>query len=220
MQLRTILIGSALLLSAVLAHGQDRDFSVSVQAGPVFSTIKPDLEGVFDPKFRIGFFAGASLNLALSERWEIPLEVQFSQRGFHYNTEAAFIFVDNQIALFRGRVDYRLSYLDLAPKVEFRPIRALGIAVGPYLSVQLSESVRYEEVIEWTSTKDNALFEDIDFGLSAKLSGYLGPVSLFVAYQYGLANISNLILTDDNGQDLGRLGAKNRAVLVGLGWRI
>ena len=220
MRFLSVFICLIVLASISSLQGQDQKLTFGFQAGPVFSTIKPEPKGAFEPKLRGSFFAGASLNLSLSEQWGIPLELQFSQRGFQYNTEASFIVIDNQLALFRGRVDYRQNYLDLAPKLEFWPVSSLGFAVGPYLSYRLGESVRYEEVIEWTSTKDNELFSDTDFGLSAKLSGYLGSVSVFAAFQYGLTNLSNIILTDANGQSVGTLGAKNRAVFVGVGWRI
>jgi hypothetical protein len=211
---------SALLLLASTLRGQDRAFSIAIQAGPTFSTMKPDPSDAFEQKFRIGFFAGANLRWALSERWSVPIDVQFSQRGFYYNSEGTFIIQNGQFALYRGRVDYRLSYIDIAPQIEFRPIQLLGIAVGPYMSYRMGESVKYGDVIDWTSTKDTELFNDTDLGLTAKLSGNLGTVSLFASFQFGLSDLSNIILTDANGQPVQVLGLKNRAFLVGLGYRI
>lgn len=199
------------------AQNQARSWAVTVQAGATVSGISLDWEA-FDPKFRTGFFAGAGVRLAVAERWAIPVEVRYAQRGFYYNTPGTFIVKDNQLAVYQGRVDHRATYLDLVPQIEFRPIRWLGIAVGPYLSTRLGESVRYGEVIGWTDTKESALFDDLDLGLSARLSGHIGPATVFVSYLHGLANSANLPIVDANGVPLGRVAAKGRAVLAGAEW--
>ncbi|MCB9316747.1 MAG: PorT family protein [Lewinellaceae bacterium] len=217
--IRSLLFCCAALLLASGLQAQKRTFTVDLQAGPVFSTVKPDPSDAFDAKFRVGFFAGANLCLTFSEKWAVPIAVQYSQRGFQYETEGAFFIQNGQLALYRGRVDYRLGYLDVQPQLEFRPVEALGIAVGPYLSFRLAEQIKLGDVIDWTSTKDDELFASTDFGLAAKLTGNLGPAYLFAAFQLGLSNISNVELTDANGQPMGELGLKNRAVFVGAGWR-
>ncbi|MBK8965381.1 MAG: porin family protein [Saprospiraceae bacterium] len=217
--IRSLLFFCAVLLIASGLQAQKPAFSVELQAGPVFSTVTPDPGDAFDARFRTGFFAGANLRLAFSEKWAVPVAVQYSQRGFHYETEGAFFIQNGQLALYRGRVDYRLGYLDVQPQLEFHPVEALGIAVGPYLSFRLAEQVKLGDVVDWTSTKDDELFAATDFGLAAKLTGNIGPAYLFAAFQLGLSNISNIELTDDNGQSLGALDMKNRAVFVGAGWR-
>lgn len=208
----------SLLIAALSLRGQDRALSFAVHAGATLATIEPEWDA-FDPKYRTGLFLGANVRWAISERWALPIDVQFSQRGYYYNTPGSYIILDNQLAIYRGRVDSRIGYLDVIPQIEFRPIKPIGIAVGPYLSARLAESIRYGDVVDWTSTKDNKLFEDVDFGLSGKLSGNLGPVTVFASYLFGLADMANIPLVDEQGQDLGILAAKSRAVLVGAGWR-
>lgn len=213
------LIGFLLLFSPAL-YSQEDKLTVTVHAGSMFSTIKPEPKGAADPKWRTGFQAGASLNWQLNERFYVPVTAQFSQRGFYANTESAYIVIDGQIALFRGRVDYRLSYLDLMPQLAFKPVRYLSISAGPYLSWRLGESVRYGDVIDWKSTKDIPLYRDTDLGLAVRLGVHAGPVSVFAGYLFGLSNVaSEIILVDENGQTLGELSAKTRAFHVGAGFQ-
>jgi len=207
-----------MLTFALALHAQERKLSFGVHTGATFSSIQTDWEA-FDPKYRTGFFAGANVRWAISDQWSIPLDVQFAQRGFYYNTTGAYVVLNNQLTLYRGRVDYRSSYVDIVPQVAFRPMEHIGLAVGPYMSLRTAEAVRYGDVIDWTDTKSFSLFKDTDFGLSAKLSGHFGHVSVFAAYQFGLASISDIELTDENGQSLGTLQSKNRAILVGAGWQ-
>ncbi|MBK9335135.1 MAG: outer membrane beta-barrel protein [Lewinellaceae bacterium] len=208
----------SLLIAVLSLRGQDGALSFAAHAGATLATIKPEWDA-FDPKLRTGFFVGANVRWAISERWGLPIDVQFSQRGFYFNSPGALIVKDNQVAIYQGRIDFRTGNLDVIPQIEFCPIKQIGIAAGPYLSTRLSESVRYGDVVDWTSTKDDKVFEGIDFGLTAKLSGNLGPVTLFVSYWYGLVDMVNIQLVDENGQSLGILAAKSRAVLVGAGWR-
>lgn len=199
-------------------HGQDSRFSVGLQAGPLFATVKPDPD-VLDAKFRTSFFAGVNARYAFTERWAVQGDVQFSQRGFYFETRGTLIVLDGQFATYRGRIDHRISYIDFMPQIEFRPVRQIGIAAGPYLSWKAGEAIRYGDVIGWSNTKDNKLFNDTDFGLLGKLSGHIGPVTVFVSYLYGLTDISRIIITDENGTHLGQLSANNRAVAVGAAYR-
>lgn len=198
-------------------YGQDRHFHFGVQAGPLFSTVKPDPD-VLDAKFRTGFFAGANAQWAFSKHWAVNGDVQFSQRGYYYNTLGTLIILNNQYASYRGRIDYKLSYLDFIPQIEFRPIRNIGIAAGAFMSWQVGESVRYGDVIDWTNTTQTDLYHDVDLGFCGKLSGHFGPVSIFISYLHGLADISNIVLTDEQGQALGRLEAKSQTIALGAGY--
>lgn len=207
-----------LLTFALTLHAQERPFSITVQAGASFSTIDPEWNA-FDPKSRTGFFAGAGIQWPLSDKWSIPVDLRFAQRGFYYNTPAAYVLIDGQIGLYQGRVDYRTSCVDLIPQVAFRPVKFLSLAVGPYLSWRTGEAIQYGDVVDWTSTSSIGVFSDIDFGLSGRLSGHIGRTSVFVSYMLGLTGYSEIQLTDENGQALGTLGAKNRAILIGAGWQ-
>lgn len=215
--LRVITFITTLLLTLSL-YSQDNRFSIGFQAGPMFSTVKPDPD-VLDAEFRTAFFAGANARYAFTDHWAVQGDVQFSQRGFYFNTRGTLIVQDGQFATYRGRIDHRISYIDIMPQIEFRPVRHIGIAAGPYLSWKAGEAIRYGEVINWSNTKDNKLFNDTDFGLFGKLSGHFGPVTIFVSYLHGLADISKIIITDENGQFLGQLGANNQAFAVGAGYR-
>lgn len=208
---------TALILTLSL-YSQDNRFSIGLQAGPLFATVNPDPD-VLEAKFRTGFFAGANARYTFTDQWAVQGDVQFSQRGFYFNTRGTLIVQDGQFAAYRGRIDHRISYIDFIPQIEFRPVRQIGIAAGPYLSWKAGEAIRYGDVIDWTSTKDNKLFNDTDLGLSGKLSGHFGSFSIFVSYLHGLTDISKIIITDENGQFLGQLSAKSRAVAVGAAYR-
>ena len=199
-------------------YSQDNRFSIGLQAGPLFATVNPDPD-VLEAKFRTSFFAGANMRYAFTDHWALQGDVQFSQRGFYFNTRGTLIVQDGQFAAYRGRIDHKISYFDFMPEIEFRPVRQIGIAVGPYLSWKAGESIRYGDVIDWASTKDNQLFNDTDFGLRGKLSGHIGPVTVFVSYLYGLTDISRIIITDENGTHLGQLSANSRAIAIGAGYR-
>lgn len=207
---------AALILSLSL-YSQDNRFSVGIQAGPMFATVNPHPE-VLEAGFRTGFFAGANARWAFTDSWTVQGNMQFSQRGFNYITRGTWIILDGQAASFTGQVDYRISYLDVVPQIEFKPIRYIGIAAGPYFSWQLGESIRYGEVIDWTSTKENNQFDTADLGLAGKLSGNIGRLTVFVSYMHGLTNISKIIIIDGTGTHLGRLSAYNRAIAAGAGF--
>lgn len=207
-----------ILTFALSLHAQEQPLSVTVQTGVSLATIDPEWNA-FDPKFRTGFFVGAGLQWRLSEKWSIPVDLRFAQRGFYHNTSAAYVLIDGQIGVYKGRVDYRATCVDLVPQVAFRPVQFLSVAAGPYLSWRTGEAVQYGDVVDWTSTSSIGVFSDIDFGLSGRLSGHIGRASVFVSYLFGLTEYFNIQLTDENGQELGTLGAKNRAILVGAGWQ-
>ncbi|MFN0013202.1 MAG: porin family protein [Saprospiraceae bacterium] len=203
---------------ALSLHAQERPFAITVQAGATFASIDPDWNA-FDPKFRTGFFVGVGMQWPLSEKWSIPVDLRFAQRGFYNITPAAFVLIDGQIGVYKGRVDYRSICVDLIPQVSFRPVKHLSLAAGPYLSWRNGEAVQYGDVVDWTSTSKFDLFSDIDFGLSGRVGGHVGRASVFVSYLFGLTEYFNVQITDENGQGLGTLGAKNRAILVGAGWQ-
>lgn len=207
-----------LLTFALTLHAQERPFSINVQAGATFATIDPEWNA-FDPRYRSGFFVSAGMQWPISEQWSIPVDLRFAQRGFYYNTPGAYVLINGQIGVYQGRVDYRTSCVDLTPQVAFRPVKFLSIAAGPYLSWRTGEAVQYGDVVDWTSTTDIGIFSDIDFGLSGRLSGHFGRASVFVSYLFGLTDFLDIQLTDENGQSLGTLSAKNRAILVGAGWQ-
>ncbi len=206
------------LTFALTLHAQERPFSINVHAGATFATIDPEWNA-FDPRYRSGFFVSAGMQWPLSEQWSIPVDLRFAQRGFYRNAVEAYVLTNGQIGLYQGRIDYRASCVDLTPQVAFRPVKFLSIAAGPYLSWRTGEAIQYGDLLDWTSTTDIGIFSDIDFGLSGRLSGHFGRASVFVSYLFGLSDYSDIQLTDENGQSLGTLSAKNRAILVGAGWQ-
>ncbi len=184
----------------------------------MFATVQQDPD-VLDPKFRTAFFAGANARYAFHKRWAVQGDGQFSQRGFHYKTPGTPIILNGQPAIYKGRIDQKIGYVDVIAQVEFRPVKYIGISVGPYVSWKVHEAVRYGDVVGWTKIDDElSLVKDVDFGASAKLSGHLGPVTLFVSWLHGLVETSMISLSDENGTPLGWLTTKNRALAVGAGY--
>ncbi|TNE69577.1 MAG: PorT family protein [Bacteroidetes bacterium] len=210
----------AFLMASAL-YGQGSRVSGSLFGGAAFSTVHPDPSDAFEPHFRTGYVAGVQIRWMISEHWGLPLNLQLAQRGYYYNTEGTFLLGDNgQLGLYRGRIDYRLGYLEMIPQVEWQPVGYFGIAAGPYLSYRMTEEVQYGEVVDWTDTKEYELYKDTDFGIAARLQATYGRISAFAGFQFGLADISNITLTDANGQPVRSLGLKNRSVSTGLAFRI
>lgn len=216
--LKPLIIGFPALLLCLSLAGQQRNFTFGVHGGAIFTTVEQDPE-LLDPKFRTGFFAGANARFAFTEHWAVQGEVQYAQRGYRYNSPGTPLLVNNQLSIYTGRVDQRISYVDIIAQVEFCPVKYLGIALGPYLSWKAGEAIRFGDVIDWTDTKDNGLIDDGDLGISAKLSGHLGPVTLFVSWMHGMLETTKINLSDENGNALGQLTAKNRALAVGAAYR-
>ena len=209
----------ALLLVAASLSAQERPLSVSIQAGPSIATVKPAYSEAFDPQFRSGFFAGGTLRWAFAKHWSLPVDLSYAQRGFAYTTASTPLSVNGQWIAYRGKVDYRASYFDVTPQIEFNPIQPLGIALGFYVAWRLAEDIRYGDVVDWTDTKYIPLFKNNDMGLQLKVSGHFKGLLLFAACQFGLASSSDLPITDENGQSLGTMGLKNRSFTAGAGYR-
>lgn len=212
------IIGLPVLALSLSLYGQQGNFSFGVQGGPMFATIKQDPD-LLDPKFRTAFFAGANARYAFGKHWAVQGDVQFSQRGYQYNTPGTPIILNGQLAIYKGRIDQKISYVDVITQVEFRPVKYIGISVGPYVSWKVGEAVRYGDVVGWTKIDDElSLVKDVDFGASAKLSGHFGPATLFVSWLHGLVETSMISLSDENGTSLGWLTTKSRALAVGAGY--
>jgi len=146
---------------------------------------------------RTSFNAGVGLDIKLIDRLSIEPLVLFSNKGW--------IFEDN----FGDETENSLQYLSAQLLAKIHIIKNVKILAGPEFGYLLS-------VTGFDEAPDVSLFSDGDvgavFGLEVSL---FERISFHGKYTFGLNDVLDVNLTDENGNAVGTSAIKNRAIMVG-----
>lgn len=162
-----------------------------------FKKIKPS-RGIF-------YFVGITPEYHLNSKISILTDIQFSQKGYLDKENV-------QSSYYR----YRYSYVDFLPQLEYKIHKHIGIGLGFNFGFEIKEKSRPNET--WQSTSEFDLIKTFDFGLVGSIKGHYRGFNLFLRYNYGLANISNLEFMDENGILITKTGQFNNNIQIGTGY--
>ncbi|HZV69208.1 MAG TPA: porin family protein [Saprospiraceae bacterium] len=181
-------------------------FSIGVSGGINYATNRfVDLD-LIAPSRTIFYFAGITPEYQLNSKMSILTDIQFSQKGYADTT-----------SLYPQKAKYRFTYLDFLPQVEYRILDHIGIGVGCNLGIKLKEDLKSGDM-DWQDPYLVELTKSFDFGLVGSIKGHFKDFSLFIRYNYGLKDISNLVFTDINGNEEIDLNQHNNNIQIGAGY--
>ncbi|MCB0688571.1 MAG: outer membrane beta-barrel protein [Saprospiraceae bacterium] len=164
--------------------------------------------GIIATQPRWGYFFGITPNYQLHEKIKLAIDFQHSVKGFNIDNP------NNQTAS-----AYKFSYLDIIPEVEYLVSRNLTFGLGINYGLKLSEQSKFKNSA-WMNMNDFTTIKSTDFGLTGTLTIFHHNVFGFARYNLGLKNISDVILTDENGQVSDQAKQLNRNIQIGLGYTL
>lgn len=158
------------------------------------------------PSRALFYFVGITPEYHLNSKISILTDIQFSQKGYTvtYNGNG-------------GYYRYRYTYIDLLPQIEYRIQRHISVGLGLNFGFKINEAQNYKNS-EWLSTNELDLTKTFDFGLLGSIKGHFRGFNLFMRYNYGLTNISNLMFTDRDGNQISKAAQFNTNIQIGTGY--
>ena len=169
--IKTVAIILLLHLSGIQEmHGQP--FKLGATAGPNFSTFHGSLNEL--RKFRIGWHAGGTASLNISGKWDLSLEIIYSQQGIRWED---------------GQAQYKIynDYLDIPFLISYAFNDRLKALAGPGVGVLVKsrEITKYPGYEDVQNTADQ--YNTIDIGLYIGASYSISRhISFGIRYYNGL----------------------------------
>ncbi|MGN6400139.1 MAG: porin family protein [Flavisolibacter sp.] len=160
-------------------------------------------EGPGYGKSRIGFNAGALLQLRLQDKILLRPELLYSVKG--YRTAST---------QFLEEATVSLNYINVPVLVGFQPARNLSLLLGPEFGFLNSARSKVGN----NTTDVSRIYNDFDIGADLGVAYHFNKnMGLELRYNYGLTNLVNVVYTDPNGNiiEVGNTGA-NRVLQLGL----
>jgi hypothetical protein len=183
---------------AVFAFGMTnaQEVNYGIRAGLNVSNWIGDTEGV-DLKSKVGFNAGAFVEIKISEMFAVQPEVLFSTQGIKAeNVEANVDGVD-----YTADVKFNLSYINIPVMFKYYVAEKFNVEAGPQIGFLTSAKTAtkldgYSQTVN-QDVKDS--FESVDFGLNFGM-GYDFTNRCFagVRYNLGLSNLAKTEAGDDS----------------------
>jgi len=202
------------LLLLLTLNQLSAQFTIGVHGGINASTTKthgrttalyPEQEG------RVHYFAGINTAYQLCNKWSAGLDVDFAVRGVGYERTGG---VDGN-----EWSNSRRKNLDFTPKVSYQLFKNLDLNLGVYCSFLQRHEVQIGNSDDWIEPFFT-YYSKTDFGLAPGLRFHVGRFSLLASGQIGLKKIAEIEFTNEYGERIDDVHEKNRALQIGLGYRI
>lgn len=192
--MKKIILTALAVFAFGLTNAQEVKFGV--KGGLNVSNWTGDTEGV-DLKSKVGFNAGAFVEIKFSEMFSLQPEILFSSQGTKVdNFETNIDGVD-----YTGDVKFNLSYINIPIMFKYYVDEKFNVEVGPQIGFLASAKTAtklegYSQTVN-QDVKDS--FESVDFGLNFGL-GYDFTDRCFAGARYnlGLSNIAETEAGDDS----------------------
>ena len=186
--------------------------SVGIQGGFHASTIHFSglPSGVsHHPQAKNHYFVGITSSYPLNAKWSVGLDAQYAVRGVGFEQQENANTTTNS----------RRKNIDLIPKISYQLLKNVGLHLGVYHSFFLRHDVQLGNTDTWVEPFAN-YYSKTDIGLSPGLRFHIGRFSLLASGQIGLKSISKIEYTNEIGEIIENVHEKNRAIQLGLGYRI
>ncbi len=210
--MRSKTITSLLLLLTL--NQLSAQITIGVHGGVNASTVKihGPVTALFpEPEARVHYFAGINTAYQLCNKWSAGLDLDFGVRGVGYDVYGN---ADEYAAS-----NYRRKNLDFTPKVSYQLFKNLDLNFGVYCSFLQRQEIQLGDSKDWTE-QFAIYYSKTDFGLAPGLRYQIGRFSLLASGQLGLKKIASITFSGGNGEEIDERTEKNRALQIGLGYRI
>ncbi len=201
----SVLFTGIFLFCSIFLFDVFGQFSIGVSGGINYATTQFINLDEIAPSRTIFYFAGITPEYKLNSKISILSDIQFSQKGYSDTT-----------SLNPVKAKYRFTYIDFLPQIEYRIQNHIGIGIGCNLGIQINEELKPGDM-DWQAPFMK-LTKSFDFGFVSSIKGYFNDFSLFIRYNYGLNNISNLVFTDINGNIESITKQHNNNIQIGAGY--
>ena len=113
---------------------------------------------------------------------------------------------------------FRSTYVEALPEAEYSIIDDILLAIGFNYGILLkSENKNNDE--PWNDIKGSSNLPSYDIGLSSRIQGEYKKFIIFGRYIYGLKDLTDAIMSDQNGNPLNELDFYNRTFQFGIGYK-
>jgi len=201
---KTYLLTLVLLLGLSVS-AQDSRFKFGVKAGVNISNATIDNKDA-DPKLKVGYQIGATVDYTLTPNWLIQSGLSFTTKGSKIDD-----FLAGKVLGGDGRGEtytFNQLYLQLpvyaAYRIEVSDDLGIVIGAGPYLAYgiggktkrklhngQFGDGSTEQKFDTFGNAEDNfEQLKEFDFGLGLNVSAEFGKIVVGLGYEYGILNIS------------------------------
>ena len=149
-----------------------------------------------DGRPRRGCFVGIAPSYPINEKIRLTFDLQYSQKGYIIGG------INSQ---------FRYSYLEAIPEIEYRPIKYLIFGLGVSYAYRVNEEQKSMST-DWSSTRSLEYIKSFDYGVTGKIKGVYKNIFGFVRYNFGLKNIAGLGFPGPRDFEL-----HNRNIQFGIG---
>ncbi len=198
--------------------------SFGVKGGLNLSDISIDLEH----GMKAGYHAGLLGRLNLSEMFAIQPEVLFSTKGTKIDLKGDIL----GQTLDGGNIRFNMNYIDVPVKAVI-DIMGIELQAGPYVSFLVSNpqyNIQGNKLLELLESLDididkekgaldKALFETLDYGITAGIGYNISNFFVSASYNYGLGKVANQEKPSDYIKLLNMKDAKNSVIRFSVGIR-
>lgn len=195
-----------LSLCAVVAGSVLAQVSGGLKVGANLSSFGGDAEGTSS---KIGYHAGAYLNLAFSDKIALQPELLYNVLG----SESKYSEVD-----YTEKDTYSLSYVSIPVMFMYNINKMINIQAGPQANILTSakldssgEADGFKYEMNDVDVKDS--FKSADFSINVGVGLNISKLSIAARYCIGVANIAEV----DDSVDV---SVNNNAVQLSVGYRL
>ncbi|MBL0295210.1 MAG: outer membrane beta-barrel protein [Saprospiraceae bacterium] len=201
------IIALTFLLTFLYFSKTSAQVNLSFSTGLNWSNIRLKTNQKVDTKSRFGFFAEVSPNYRFNDKFRVLLNCQFSQKGYQ-----------NSNPLDPLKTEYKYSYVDIIPEVEYSFLQNLIFGLGVNYGILLDEQIK-DSSHGWIKPNIKSI-KSSDFGLVGKVKAGYKNMYCFLRYNLGLSNITDLIYTDEGGNLIDNTSLINKNWQLGVGYNL
>ena len=198
---------TAILFCSLLTTLQGQ-INLNFFAGTNYSNTEYKNEGSGPNQPRLDYFIGLAPTYQVNEKIQILCNIQYSRKGYKKNETT-----------YSKELEFRYSYIDIIPEVDFMVFNHLKIGFGINTSYNVSTDFKYDEG-DWRNTTEFKSTQSFDFGLTGKIKYSYNNLFVFARYYHGLYDTIYIPETTIRSPELDRLEKYNRNLQLGIGYTL
>jgi Outer membrane protein beta-barrel domain len=182
---KIILTTSACIFFLLQANAQ---INLGIKAALNLSNVK--FPGSPNNSTRLGFNAGLLTQVSIFKKFIIQPELLYSVKGHKFPATN-----------FDGGGTLSLNYISVPVLVGFRPTKKLSVLAGPEFNFLTSANSKFDGKDHDVSKIYRKFDMAVDISVAYKIIAGLGAE---LRYSYGFDDLVDAIITDQNGNDIGK----------------
>jgi hypothetical protein len=174
-----------------------------------------------ETKYRTSYTFGLGAGYQLTNKWRVPLSMDFVKRRFAIGTTSQVVFVveNGQLTAVKAdNIDYRVNQISISSGIGYQILEDLWIDLMPYFQTAISDQeIRIIGFNQWS--KDETFKQNNDYGIGGRLAFNLKSVTLSGGYQFGLRDILEYSAFDAIGSPIGKFPINNTMFHISIGYQ-